>query len=456
MKTEIRKLTLNKANCGRVMLQCRTKVSKDAVKHTDIDGIPHIIVSSTTLPDDIVMNGIHYPASEIESSYLTLERTLAPLEHPVDAEGHFLSANDPVAIANFYAGAHNENVRRENGRVYIDKVINVHEAEKSERGRRLLERIAELETNDEARPVHTSVGVFLTIEETDGPQKNSMEQEYNLIAREMVFDHDAILLDSVGAATPEQGVGLAVNTDGLEHDVLISTNDEVLDQPKTVPLSHEQLREKLYEKLNTPPLAADYIVQVFDEKCVYALGEAMFAVDYVVQGDLVTITGIPLAVEQNVEYTPKTNREGEDMKEAIMNALKDAGVEVEGLNETQILEAYAAHIQNNAADNDGADDGEDIGAIVANALAPITEKLNDLEGKIDQRDNDEVSELAELVGNSEVYPGIDAETAKALPVEKLKELAANCKPSIGLPAQSFQSNSNDDAFAIPSEMPSSN
>jgi hypothetical protein len=35
-------------------------------------------------------------------------------------------------------------------------------------------------------------------------------------ARNMVFDHDAILLDNAGAATPEQGVGINVNSEQVE------------------------------------------------------------------------------------------------------------------------------------------------------------------------------------------------------------------------------------------------
>ena len=317
----------------------------------------------------------------------------------------------------------------------------------------MLERITELETNEDARPVHTSVGVFLTVEQLDTPKTNADGDEYSLIAREMAFDHDAILLDSVGAATPEQGVGLAVNTDGLEFHVELATNDEVLDQPKPNPiLSHEELRDALHVKLNTPPLTADYVVRVFDEEVIYSLADEYFSVPYAVQGDQVTILGIPLPVAENVEFIPKTNHEGDDMKEAIANALKDAGVEVDGLNDEQILEAYNAHIQNNAAENDGADNAGDIAAVVANALKPITERLVELGDKIEKRDNDEVSDLAALVGNSSVYPGIDAETAKGLGVEKLRELAANCKPAIGIPAGSFAVNE-DEAFSVPADMP---
>lgn len=196
------------------MVQCVSSVAKKNIVRQTVDGIEHIIVSSYTLPDDIVMNDILYPASEIEKSYQFLERTLAPVEHPTNSHGEFISATDPHAIHNFYAGAYNVNVTRENGRVHVEKHINVAEALKTDRGKRLLDRIDELETNEKPRPIHTSVGIFLTVEKCKKPKMNAAGQSYTMIARNMVPDHDAILLDSIGAATPEQGVGMAVNSNG--------------------------------------------------------------------------------------------------------------------------------------------------------------------------------------------------------------------------------------------------
>lgn len=201
------------------MIQCLSIVNRKNISRQTIDGIEHIIVSSYTLPDDVVMNDVLYPAAEIAKGYQTLERTLAPVEHPTNSAGEYISATDPEAINNFYAGAYNINVSRENGRVHIEKHVNVVEAKKTDRGKRLLDRIEELETNENPRPIHTSVGVFLTLETLNSPRKNSAGDQYTMIGKDFVFDHDAILLDSVGAATPAQGVGMAVNAEGLKFKV---------------------------------------------------------------------------------------------------------------------------------------------------------------------------------------------------------------------------------------------
>ena len=63
----------------RVNVRC-ANVGK--IRRETRDGREKIIVPSATLPDDVVMNGITYPAAEIEASYKTLEGTPAPLGHP--------------------------------------------------------------------------------------------------------------------------------------------------------------------------------------------------------------------------------------------------------------------------------------------------------------------------------------------------------------------------------------
>src|SRR5687767_983730 len=108
-----------------------------------------IVVPSATLPDNVIMNGILYPADVIAASFGSLERTPAPLGHP-KVNGKFISARDPEGINVGYIGAHNENVRREGGRVHMDKVIDVEVANRTDGGRKVLAAI------EAGGPIHTS------------------------------------------------------------------------------------------------------------------------------------------------------------------------------------------------------------------------------------------------------------------------------------------------------------
>lgn len=423
----------------RILVQCRTLVDRNAVSRKAIEGVEHIIITSKTLPDNIIMNGGLYPAEEIKASFHTLERTLAPVEHPTDSAGNFVSANDPVAIHNFHAGAFNANVRHENGRVLIDKVINVQEALKTDRGKRLLDRIEELETNSDPRAIHTSVGVFLEVEETDGPQVNAAGEEFTWIARNLTFDHDAILLESVGAAQPHQGVGMAVNNgDELEVQHVTVAQDELVTLPldDTEEVSHEELEGALRDALSTPPLSLDWIAQVFPSRVIYMLGDQFFSVPYTVGNGVVTITGIPLPVERDVSFVPKTNQQGDAMREKMLKALADAGITVNAeVSDGDLLAKYS-ELQANQESDDGNSSGDnvaDLAAVVANALKPVTEKLDSLEAKINSTDEAELDRLAGIVGNSDQYAGLDAEAAKKLGIETLKSMAAGCGTAHGIP-----------------------
>jgi hypothetical protein len=179
-----------------------------AAKKEKRNGRDVIVVPSATMPNDIVMNRVKFPAAEIKKSYHTLDRTPAPLNHPT-VNGKFVSARDPEGINQGWIGAWNENVRydEKKGKVYLDKVIDVEIANQSAGGKRVLKAI------EEGKPVHTSTGLLAKMEVV----KN--DDNVDAIAHDLEFDHDAILLDFSGAATPEQGVGLFVNSAGESEDV---------------------------------------------------------------------------------------------------------------------------------------------------------------------------------------------------------------------------------------------
>jgi hypothetical protein len=200
----------------------KAKVNSASIRRERRNGRDVIIVPSATLPDNVVMNGVRYPAEEIARSYASLNRTPAPLGHPT-VEGAFVSAKDPEGLARGWVGAWNENVRRENGRVYLDKVIDVEQASQLTGGKAVLAAI------DKGEPIHTSTGLYAIFEPvtnaTDGAQYT---------ARDIVFDHDAILIGEEGAATPAQGVGMMVNKavapDGAQVSVVNSSMTEDADR----------------------------------------------------------------------------------------------------------------------------------------------------------------------------------------------------------------------------------
>lgn len=442
---------------AKKFIQCASLVKKDAIRRESRNGVDHIIVRSTTLPDNIVMKGVLYPGEVIANRYKGLEKKLAPIEHPKNSEGVYISANDPEAIHANHAGAFNENVTRKNGIVHVDKVINVDEAEKTERGRELLERVNELETNSNARPIHTSIAMFYDVEVVDPPQVNQAGDTYTSKMTDFYIDHDAILLSSVGAAQPHQNVGMAVNSDGSSVGVERTVIDLIEEPEKPNSISQSQLNEKLHDILSSA-MMNDWLAisDIVDDQVIFETQQGYFKVPFVVSDDKVQIVGIPIAVDRNVTFTPKTNSDetGDKMKEMIVNALREAGVETEGLTDEKLFEAYnTLQANHESSDDDGAsDDNGDIAQIIANAIKPLQDEVIGLKSELTANADNEKNQLADFIVNSKKYPGLKVESAKALPIEDLKEMAANCGESHGLMLGANGSSGEDDSYQT-TEMP---
>lgn len=185
------------------------RVNSASIRREIYNGRDHIVIPSYTLPANVIMNNEYYPESEIDAHYRGLEGTLAPLGHPA-VNGQHVSAFSPEGINIGHIGAFNRNVKKSGNRVFVEKWVDIDVANRTEGGRELLERVAQIERGEDVPPIHTSVAVFR--ERSEAPD-DLKAQGADWIVKIHAMDHDAILLHEVGAATPEQGVGLMVNAD---------------------------------------------------------------------------------------------------------------------------------------------------------------------------------------------------------------------------------------------------
>jgi hypothetical protein len=322
-----------------------------------------IIVPSATLPDNVVMNNIKYPAEEIAKSYHTLDRTFAPFKHPVTANGEFISAREPEAINDFYVGAWNENVRRENGRVFMDKVIDVEVANRTENGKRLLDAI------DKGEPINTSTGLFLNVEESNDPG-------YAYIARDMYFDHDAILLDEPGAAMPNQGVGMMVNSATHKREQVTVINSIV---------------ERAIDDLEW---AASYLADAVDR--VQEAEKKQSVIDKI-------LSALGIGKDKKPGESLNANGNSEDIDMPISEERFDALEK-----SVQTLAANAEGIAKSVAD------------AVAAAVKPLQDQVTSLTANAVQAEEKERADLtAKVVANNL----LTEETAKTTALNVLRELA---------------------------------
>lgn len=191
-------------------------INASNISTTTINGQEHYVIrGAVPIVDDIVMNGGLYPAEEINNSYQTMERKLMPIGHPM-VNGKYVSANDPQAVNDYYAGAWAQNVSKANDKVVMDVYVNKAVADTKPDGKRLIQRLDDMISGNNADPIHVSTGLLLNKEQKAGESK---QKKYSWVAHNMQFDHIAILLDEPGAGTPDEGVGMFVNADGQEADV---------------------------------------------------------------------------------------------------------------------------------------------------------------------------------------------------------------------------------------------
>lgn len=269
----------------------RVAVNAASIRREQHNGREHIVIPSFTLPDEVIMNGGLYPHDEIEKSYASLEGTLAPLGHP-QVGGDYVSARQPEAINSYHIGAWNRNVKRVGNRISVEKWLDVEYAKNTKGGLEVLAAI------DKGEPIHTSTGILLEREMT--PNADG----YGWIARNMTFDHDAILVNETGAATPADGVGMMVNKTLVINSAIPVINEDALDDSYGEKLAI--LSEAVKERFATSDSYA--YVQDFDDRAlIYVTPEGTYTIDYHYEGDNPILTGESKPVVVETTYKVKTN-----------------------------------------------------------------------------------------------------------------------------------------------------
>lgn len=371
----------------KVRVNVRSTANAKKAKREKRNGRDVIVIPSATMPDDVVMNGIMYPADEIEASYQTLNRTPAPLGHPT-INGKFVSARDPEGINLGYIGAWNENPHRKDGRVHLDKVIDVEVANRSEGGKAVLAAI------DKGEPIHTSTGILMEVEAV-----NDEDAGYEQIARNMLFDHDAILLDEEGAATPEMGVGIFVNSKG---------------EPEEITVINSSLTDMLDQEID---FAGHRLVEALTRRQHASMWER--------------IKSAVMEAVAGSEREPSDNQETEQMT-VTKEQFDELSAKVNTLSEAVSDERL----------------GKTIAEAVGNAVKPLTDNLAEIQANQKAKEEAEKAELVTKIVKANL---MGEEAAKELTLNAARELAKKAEPgkAAGLNG-SFAGNSNaTSGFKLP-------
>lgn len=355
-----------------------------------INGAEHIVVKNVVpVRDGIVLNGGLYPAEENTKGYKSLEDKPMPYGHPM-VDGRHVSASNVRAVNEYHIGAYTRNVRKENGQVLIDAVINRRFAEGSKKGRKFLQRLDDMAAGKSVEPIGISTGLLLNRIEAKG---ESNGKRYTWIATNQVYDHVAILLDETPAGTPDEGIGMFVNAEG----------DEV--QVETVNLSD----------CDTPDPQDPAFKQMFNNFMAFF-----------------SANNKPVKEEAN------------PMKEIITNALKAKGKEVEGKTEAELMDAYNQMVAEDAKakadaeekakkEKDEADKAAKQPAANSEEMPAwaklLTEQVSALNSQFTANSDKEKGEKRAAV---KAKFGMTDVAVNALDGDPLNELFAQCQTSTGL------------------------
>ncbi|MBF8466272.1 DUF2213 domain-containing protein [Klebsiella oxytoca] len=429
-------------------------INASNISTTTINGQEHYVIrGAVPIVDDIVMNGGLYPAEEINNSYQTMERKLMPIGHPM-VNGKYVSANDPQAVNDYYAGAWAQNVSKANDKVVMDVYVNKAVADTKPDGKRLIQRLDDMISGNNADPIHVSTGLLLNKEQKAGESKG---KKHSWVAHNMQFDHIAILLDEPGAGTPEEGVGMFVNADGQEADVestnLIDAANSMKDGwwnkvklfiSNASEMSFDDIYQALRMSIKQDDKKWRYVVSVWPDHFVYEedvenAKPKLFDQKYLISDKVVTLVGDPVeVVRKPTEYEVKTNGETNPMKEKMIAALNAAGVKTEGLTDDQVWDAYNQQVQKKAGDQPGTQINSDaITAAVNLAIKPLTDEISTLKTQLQANAEKDLKAKREAVKAK--FPFMTEAAINSLAGDALNDMYSQCQTSTGLnPA--FQGN----------------
>lgn len=446
-----------------------SKITKEIINNKE----HYIIRDVVPVIDDVVMNNGLYPKEEIDKSYSSINGNLMPIGHP-NIDGQFVSASNAKAINAYYGGAWAENVHKDQDKVLLDCYVDIEFAKNHEKGKQLLERLDAMFNGEDVNPIHVSTGLILNKVYKTGKSKG---KKYDWVATNMQFDHVAILLNEQGAATPEEGVGIFVNSEG-EHQIEYAnlmdsfnyTQHGIINKFKfffsnNSSMSFDDIYRMLVEKLNESQTGDNwnYISAIYPSHFIFELKHKLFKQLYVIdENQNVNFVGDAVEVRKNIVYDEiKTNGENQVMKEKIVAALYAKGIKTDGLSDEQLLTAFNEQVAKDAIDKKKAEDEEkdkdkdkkekEKEGAQNQEQAPVwfkefSKRFEAVEKVVNANINNEEQTMRAAV---KTKFSMSDTAVNALSGEPLKELYAQCQTSVGLNSATNQFNSDKSICDMP-------
>ena len=311
-------------------------LSTNAVRTENVDGRTFTVLNAMMIRADTSMNGILYPLEELKSTFKQMEDVPAPMGHPKLMNQH-VSATNNFTKGKHDIGAFIKNVKMVGKEVFGEIWIDNEFAERSDKGRSLLQRIAN----------KTKIGVSTGLTIANIVAKKGVDElgkAFNSVGRSFSFDHVAILEESEEAAGSHASTEIVYNSDTGESLFVINHDDggQPESKPKVNVMKHEIDLTDLSKADRTKVMAcnaSDILAALTAEKPTVTVDEAQTLLESkgmkVNAADSVVLTAAEhKALKTNADLYANAEKERVDeIKESIKTNSKMTDEDLAGMEE---------------------------------------------------------------------------------------------------------------------------
>ena len=247
-------------------IKCNVETSN--IKYTDFEGVKHMVIP-VIMAQEGVMNRFFYPSEEFEGWANTWDGVPVPINHP-EIEGVAVSAKSP-RIQELNSVGYVFNSKYEDKKLKGEIYLNLEKVKK-------LNADYLINSFENGEIMEVSTGLYSNVEMVSGKYG---DDEYDAIVRNIRPDHLALLPNTVGACSIEDGCGASISVNSCQCGGVCGGNKN--SQKEISKLLNLSL-EKKYNDLV-------YIIDIYDNSVVYEFGKnrSVYKESYAINDDNVVM-----------------------------------------------------------------------------------------------------------------------------------------------------------------------
>ena len=278
-------------------IKCNVETSN--IKYTDFEGVKHMVIP-VIMAQEGVMNRFFYPSEEFEGWANTWDGVPVPINHP-EIEGVAVSAKSP-RIQELNSVGYVFNSKYEDKKLKGEIYLNLEKVKK-------LNADYLINSFENGEIMEVSTGLYSNVEMVSGKYG---DDEYDAIVRNIRPDHLALLPNTVGACSIEDGCGASISVNSCQCGGVCGGKKN--SQKEVSKLLNLSLEKKYNDVV--------YIIDIYDNSVVYEFGKnrSVYKESYAINDDnVVILEDDALEVIQKTSYQALNLSGGNNIMTEIQN-----------------------------------------------------------------------------------------------------------------------------------------